>query len=340
MPTMAEARTAPGQLAGALKAGVDSISSTDSVQFAKYYRVVSPLDGTTWWVRASNLSPGAVANVMLANAVPPNEASRIAALAPLFSAGGSLHYATDLQQGEAANSTTNRMIFTAKEEVRALNEYNPAMIYIGTRDGVQFAFSRRGSFYRQADLYHYVGDAVYSDMQTQVVEDPSEIDVRSVVVSNSLPAWLLINSRPSYPWEAAPKPNFRIYPSFLSPTNAIPPYATIHVSDTTNIASAPTISSDASHLQLSRDRVRITLWGLDNGPAQDFVDYVFGYMTNDALLGLMNVPAISDEKRNQVELTTLAKKKIVEFEVSYYQSRMRNVARQLLEDVVAQYLVQ
>lgn len=340
MSTMAEARSAPGQLASALKAGVDSISSTDSVEFAKYYRVISPLDGTTWWVRASSLSPAAIANVMTANDVPPNEAARIAALAPLFSAGGSLHYSTDLQQGEAANSTTNRMIFTAKEEIRELNAYDPSMIYIGSRDGVQFAFSRRGSFYRQADLYHYVGDAVYSDMQTQVVEDPSAIDVRSVVVSNSLPAWLLINSRPSYPFEPAPKPNFRLYPSFLAPTNAVPPYATIHVAETSNIASAPTIGVGASHLQLSRDRVRVTLWGLDNGPAQDFVDYVFAYMTNDELLGLMNVPAISDEKRGQVELTTLAKKKIVEFEISYYQSRMRNVARQLLEDVVAQYLVQ
>lgn len=340
MPTMQEAASAPSELAGALKAGVDSISSTDSVEFAKYYRLVSPLDGTTWWVRASSLSPAAIANVMLANDVPPNEASRIAALAPLFFAGGSLHYATDLSQGEDENFATNRMIFTAKEEVRELNDYAPAMIYIGERDGIRFAFSRRGSFYRQADLYHYVGDAVYSDMATQVVEDPAEIDVRSVVVSNSLPAWLAINSRPSYPWEPAPKPNFRLYTSFLAPTNAVPPYATIHVSETTNIASAPTIGPDASHLQLSRDRVRATLWGLDNGPAQDFVDYVSSYTVNDAIIGLMNVPAIRDEKRTQVELATISKKKVVEFEVSYYQSRMRNVARQLLEDVVATYLVQ
>lgn len=340
MATMAEARSAPSQLAGALKAGVDNISSTDSVQFAKYYRVVSPLDGTTWWVRASSLSAAAIANVMVANEVPPNEAERIAALDPLFSAGGSLHYSTDLQQGENANSTTNRMIFTAKESVRELNDYNPAMIYIGERDGIRFAFSRRGSFYRQADLYHYTGDAVYSDMATQVVEDPAQIDINAVVVSNSLPAWLLINTRPSYAFEPAPRPNFKLYSSFLAPTNAVPPYATIHISETSNLASAPTISSNASHLQLSKDKVRVTLWGLDSGPAQDFVDYVSSYMINDELLGLMNIPAISDEKRNQVELTTLAKKKIVEFEVSYYQSRMRNVARQLLEDVVEQYLVQ
>jgi hypothetical protein len=51
----------------------------------------------------------------------------------------------------------------------------------------------------------------------------------------------------------------------------------------------------------------------------------------------MTSGAIRDEKRTQPELGILAMKKTIEFDVSYYQARANNVARQLLQVVKATF---
>jgi hypothetical protein len=82
------------------------------------------------------------------------------------------------------------------------------------------------------------------------------------------------------------------------------------------------------------------MYGANNAAAQDFQDFVGQFtLSNPTLIGLMSNPVIRDEKRGQVELNALAQKKTVEFTVNYYQSRVRNVARQLIEQVQETFLI-
>jgi hypothetical protein len=97
------------------------------------------------------------------------------------------------------------------------------------------------------------------------------------------------------------------------------------------LASAPTlVRGTQSHVQLAKDTVRVTMYGLRNQAAMDFLDAFYSYCGDSGVLGVMNVPTIRDEKRTQAELRTLAQKKSVEFEVAYLQGTMRKVARQVL----------
>jgi hypothetical protein len=53
----------------------------------------------------------------------------------------------------------------------------------------------------------------------------------------------------------------------------------------------------------------------------------------------MNMPTVRDEKRPQSEIQAIAMKKIIEYDVSYYQSRIRDIARQLILDCIVDYSV-
>lgn len=48
---------------------------------------------------------------------------------------------------------------------------------------------------------------------------------------------------------------------------------------------------------------------------------------------------VQDAKSGQVEINALAKKKIVDFDVNYYQSTAREISRQLIEKVICKYEV-
>jgi len=156
-----------------------------------------------------------------------------------------------------------------------------------------------------------------------------------LIVSNSLPAWLALNSyKPFYGFG---NPGVVLYPSFLSPENIDPPFATVHVvpEGTRALASAPHIGqTTSSHSQLSSDTVRITLWGLRNAQALDFIDCVNQYSTDMGVIGIMNLPIVRDEKRTQSELGTLAMKKIIDYEISYHQNRVNTVARQVIKSTI------
>jgi hypothetical protein len=213
------------------------------------------------------------------------------------------------------------MIFTSKAPVNDLNEIAPDTLYLATTNGQRYAFSSRSMWYRQAGLYHYSGDAVYPALASQVVDNPSDLDTRDIVVSNSLPIWLQFNQL------------FPVFPSFLVPDNLAPPYASVHIGeeDTSPLQSGATHDASGSRWQLAKDVVRVTTYGVRNADIMDWLDMVDTYtLENPGVMGVMNSPVPRDAKRGQTEISAIAQKKVITFEANYYQARVRTVARQLI----------
>ena len=339
MATAAEAALAKGPLAAALAVGVDALARDQIITFTKYVRLVLPLDGYVFWVKADLVSESALLNTSRLNSFPLNAAPRVIDPAPTLDAKGSLHQVTDTRQDETETYAVNKLIFTSEVEVSDLNEVNPAMLWLATYGGVRFAFSSRRSFYRQADLYHYVGDAVYSDMAPQIIDSLAGFDTRNVVVSNSLPLWLALNGyAPAY---AAFGNRVPLYPSFLLPNNLAPPFAAVHIppGQTNALQATPSFDATLGHYQLVTEPVKITLYGLRNFSALDFLDCVNEYSLNTDNFGVMNMPVIRDEKRTQTELNAIGMKKSIEFTISYYQTTARNIARQLILNAIPTYYI-
>lgn len=334
MATVDEAATARTPMGADLKTGVDQLSLNQTVTFTRYVRLVLPLDGWVFWVKADLVSRGALFNAMKFNAAAYNQSPKIVTPAATLVVQGSLHYATDTLQDEAETFGLNRVVFTSEQEVQDLNQVGPNELWIAEFDEIRFAFSVRSSFYKQSDLFHYVGTAVYPDMATQVVDSLKGFD-RSLVASNSLPAWLSLNGyKPFYGYG---NPSLTLYPSFLVPDNAPPPFAAVHVDSTRALGATQRISPVGTLTQLMADKVRITMWGTRNDSALDFVACVNQYSADYGVIGLMSQPALKDEKRTQPELGTIAMKKTVDFEVSYYQQRINDVARQTILSAIPSY---
>lgn len=337
MPDVNELSKTP--LGADLATGVKAISYDQEITFTKYYQVILPLDGFRFWVKADLLSPAAMFNVLGMNEMTAEEGPSLLQAAPVLKVKGSFHYATNTAQEEAESYAINQVIFTALSQVQDLNEIAPNTMYIGEFQGVKFSFSSRGRYYVQADLHHYVGQAVYPDMMTQVVDNVASLDTKNVIVSNSLPFWLyLSNYQPSAPAYGFGNP-LTLYPSFLVPDNILPPYGVVHVvpEETQALTGAPRLGAGMSHDQLCSDRVRITLWGTRNYNALDFIDCVNQFSLDYDYFGVMNIPTVRDEKRTQNEMNTIAQKKSVEFIVSYYQSRVNTLARQLITQVIPSF---
>lgn len=318
MPTINESLNNESILKGPLDAGIDTISQSQTVQFTLYVKLILPLDGYVFWVRSDLVSQLSVCNCYLYQPAPVDGTSPPGAV---LDVQGSLHNAIDSMQNEDETVAVNSVVFTAESEVQDFNKVGPCVMYIGVFEGKKFAFNKRGSFYEQSGIYHYKGNALYPALASQIVDDLTDFDTNNVVVSNSLPIWLMMNQF------------FPVYPSFLVEENLEPPYASIHIpSETTQaIGFAPRIGRRGHHSQLVQERVKITLYGLRNYAALDFQDYVLQYsMDHEDLFGIMNSPVMRDEKRTQPEFTVLAQKKTFELEVNYYQNRIRDVARQLI----------
>jgi len=339
MANAEEAARARTPLGSALAAGVETLDLEQEIVFKRYVRLVLPLDGYVFWVAQDLIGPSALYGRAAFNRAAFNESPAVIKRASTFVCKGSMHYASDVRQEEAETYAANRMVFTSEFEVNDLNNVAPGTLWVGEFDGRRFAFSSRSSWYKQADLWHYTGFAIYPDMETQIVDDLAGFDATSVVVSNSLPAWLGLNGYvPPYGFG---NPGLTLFPSFLSPENFEPPFATVHVvpESTRGLALAPTIGPTSSHAQLCAERVRITLWGTRNYSALDFVDAVNQYSLATDAFGLMNNPVVRDEKRTQAELATIAMKKSIEYEVSYLQNRMRAIARQQIVSAVPSYYI-
>lgn len=315
------------QLESTLKAGLSVISQDQAITFRRYLKVVLPLDGYVFWVRDRLLSPSALLNTSPPNSSPFGAAPRVASTAEDLVVQGSLHISTENQQDADESSSTNRVVFTAKESVNDLNDIAPTEMWIATHGDYRFAFSSRRGYYRQADLYHYTGDAVYPVMEAQIIDGVEQLDT-SLIVSNSLPIWLSMQLV------------MPVYPAFLVPDNLRPPYASVRVDpDTTQaIGMAPLLGPTSSHSQLVRERVHITVYGLRNASALDYLDYILAQSLGDRF-GILNSPVPRDEHRTQTELSILAQKKSFDVEVNYYQSTARDIARQLILQAIPTFYI-
>lgn len=308
-------------VASANLAGLRILSEDQTVPFTLYQRYVLPLDGYVFWL--------GTANTILVR--------------------GSVHVSADTRQLEDETVSVNRVVMTTGEEVQSFNTIAPNQMWVGHIAGVDFGFNRAGPRYRVAGLFHYNGDALYPALGNMLVPLGSQLPKTTLVVSNSLPMWLALeNYNPI--WSVPPNPGLTLYPSYAIPGNLRPPYGAVHIEPSATRALQPTpllgprapigsaalgiptgMNLDSTHWQLASDRVRITLYGTTNSQALDFIDLVNRYSYDTDAIGIMSASAMRDEKRTQSELSILAMKKTVEWEVSYYQSRANNVARQLIE---------
>ena len=321
----------PSPMASDLTEGMKAVALNQEITFRLYGRVVLPVDGFIFWVRAPLLKQKQFQPSNLVTAMQLSDED----MDPCeIKAKCSLHYTADVRQEEAETYTANRVVFTTNEEIQDLNDVAAGTMWIAEFEGLRFAFSSASMRYRQAGLWHYAGFALYADMQTQIIDRAQDFS-SDLVVSNSLPAWLAIAGYQP-PWSFwGPLPT--LFPSFLVPDNEIPPYGAVHIApeSTHALASAPTIDhATSTHIQLAAETVKITLWGNRNNMAQDFVDAVYRYSSDTGLIGIMNMPIIRDEKRTQAEMRVIAIKKSVEVEISYLQHRMRNVATQVIKSAI------
>jgi len=324
MATVSESAASKTQLASGLAQGVETISINQEVTFTLYVKLVLPLDGYVFWVNASLLTDNAIYNVSQYNKILYNEDKPVIP-ARQFTAQGSFHLSQELHQMSDTNVVYNHVTFTSLQPIQNLAAINPQFIYVANFHGTRFAFSRRDNFYKQADLYHYRGDALYSMMNTQLIETMTGFDTQTPIVSNSLPIWLTLNKF------------FPMYPSFLTPLNETPIYAAVDItpSDTTALGQFPIVRNiipssgsptELSSYQLTSDTVKISIFGVRNQEAINFANYVYDYSMNTDNIGLMNMPIIQDEKVAQPEFGIIAMKKTITFKVSYYQSTVNDVA--------------
>lgn len=309
MTIISEAGAAPSQLQAALAAGVDDISSNQTVQFQQFTKYTFSEDGYVFWVATG--------------------------IAQSFA--GSLHVLSERRQEEDQTLAANQFVFTAEEEVSQLNAIAPGSMWVGAWqvDGtvLQVAFSATGMNYQQAGLWHYRGFAVYPALASQLVSNAGDLPT-APIVSNSLPIWLEQNS-------LAP-----VYPSFLVPDNVVPPYITAHIDPGATIAlqafplfdwsgrsnpnTDPSPLYEVPSWQLMRDTVRLVMYGFTNQQAIQFYASLMDYSVNTDNFGFCNSPSIVDDKRTQVEIAALAMKKVITIQASYYQATADAIARRLI----------
>jgi len=292
-------------LGAALKAGLDTLDLNQSVTFIKYQQMILPLDGYVFWVKTT-------------------ESKTIM---------GAVHYATDTVQQEATSQSNNQVVFTAEDPIESLNRIAPDTLWIGSFDGIRFAFSSRGMYFQQANLHHYFGMSIYPTMEPQIIDSANQIDPNQVIVSNSLPIWLSLSGyNPAWPVDI-PMPAVPLYPSFLIPGNFRPPYGAIHVEPDQTYAYQvhPLYDNRMNENQLAHDRVVVTLYGCNNRTALDFKSAVLQYTLDTDHMGIVGVPSVVlDDKLPQSEMQVIAQRKRIIFEVSYNQGTVRDIARQLI----------
>ena len=239
-----------------------------------------------------------------------------------FSILGSLHYFQEIHQEEDTTYTRQLGLFTSTQEVNDFARLMPDELYItNLPNGTRIAFNGQIGRYDQAGLWHYNGRALYSTEATQILDSPSQLNTQLQIVSNSLPIWLSMST------ESLP-----IYPSYLSGLNIYPPYVTADITGTTAMGQSPVYGPLSSQSQLVTEQIKFTFYGLNNNAVLDFQTMLLNNsLPEDAAYGVMNMPVPIDDKKVQSEFQIIAQKKTMILQVNYYQSRARNIARQLIE---------
>lgn len=299
------------QLAGGLHDALAIASQFQEITFTRYERWVLPLDGSIFWL--------------------PQLPLRVR---------GFLHHDETVQQNEDETAAPANITFTCAERIDQFESSPTNIIYVARHGGFRYAFSALHGRDWQAGLWHYTGSSILPAMATQLLDNPAVLDPGQAVVSNSLPAWLALNTYapPAVLTDWFQSSGITLYPSFLVPTNLPPPYGVVHIdADSRAVQASPYIDPNTrSHWLSTVDRVRITLYGLQNDAANDFVDFVGQYATLTRAFGIMSPwPAICDGKRAQPELQSIAMQKIVTFTVNYNQTRIQTIAQQLIKQALA-----
>jgi len=316
MPTARESFGQQSALESTILSGIESLSENQTITFQRYSKVILEQDGYVFWVATSQY----------------------------MKSKGSFHYSTDRYQDEDQTIGANHVIFTSEMPINEFNEINPETMFIGSWEvpeapPLRVAFARRDDYYFEENIWHYRGFAVYPALQTQIIENAANLP-NEPIVSNSLPIWL---SQTTFGQYTVP-----VYPSFLVPDNVQPPYVVVHIDPekTEPLGMAPIIGpwpgtvvpdSGASPFntipayQISSDEIRITMYGFNNSMAWQYLAALEGASINNALAaGFMTTPIVRDAKRTQVEITTIAQKKYIEFRASYYQGAADAIARRLI----------
>lgn len=316
MSTANESASAPGNLASALDAGIESIGQQQTVTFTQYTKSIVPADGYVFWV----------------------------ATGTTVVAKGSLHYASNRQQEEDQTVAENSFLFTSETEITELNAVSPSILWVGswaaTGATLKVSFSRRGSYYKQSGVWHYMGDAVYPAMESQLVASAGDLPVGQIV-SNSLPIWLAATPAALGLGFSAP-----VYPSYLVPDNVSPPYIAAHIEPGTTEAlqgfmsydwPGTTVANSGASLlhnlpssQLMRERVSLVMYGFTNSQVIQYLSALINYSIDTDDFGFSDSPAIQDDKRTQPEIAAIAMKKIIPIFATYYQSAADAIARRLI----------
>ena len=317
-----------GFMGGPNIAGLLTLSENQQIAFARYVRYVLPLDGYVFWLKTNEMQ-----------------------------VAGSLHTKADKRQNEDETIAVTRIIFSTGMEVQRFNEIGPDEIWVGTIPPpwklsdlsksvpLKFAFSQSGPRYEQSGVFHYMGDAVYPALQSQLVDVGEQLPTDTLIVSNSLPAWLsLVSYNPVWVSAGIPNPFITLYPSFAVPDNITPPYGTVHImpEQTKGLGAFPVVDpATSTQWQLATDTVRVTLYGLTNLQAMNFEYLVIQYSRDTDAIGFMQEPVVvRDEKRTQPELGILAMKKTLQYQIAYNQGTVRNHALQLIEKATATIMPQ
>jgi hypothetical protein len=314
MTSAAEAAAAKGLFAAELAAGLNTLDLNETVVFAQYARALIPLDGSIFWI-------GTGINKTIQ---------------------GSLHWAVNKLQNKDDTFGQVSVTLTALSQVVDLESIAPGFALIATLpNGAMYAFSAQANYYKTADAWHYTGTAIPPALRSNVIPytvGGGSLDTVTPVVNNSLPLWLALNSyTPHYPGRTTG--GLTLYPSFLVVDNILPPYGVVHIepSSTSSYTAVPQISSTGDLSQMCRDDVEITLYGARSDFVFNFVQTILQYATDTGNLGLLNMPTIHDEKRTHPELTILAQKKTIKFEVSYLMDTANFVANTLFQKIITSY---
>jgi hypothetical protein len=288
-----------------LAQGLETLSNHYYVTFTRYVKQILPLDGFIFWVRASLLD-GQVAPFTV-------------------SYPGSLHVGINAEMRVDQAISVNQVIFTSPVEiVTDFNTEGGDTLWIGDFEGIRGAFNMQGNYYKEANLYHYTGDAIYPIMSTQIIDDLGDLDLENAVVSNSAPLWIGLNQLIS------------VYNAYLLPPNLKPPYAVINIKDTQALTITPWRDNRSSRYQLTKDTIEVTLFGARNNMALDFIQYVQDYALNTESIGIMNAPIAKDLQLPQSEINAMAMAKKIDFEINYYQTRIDDLDRKLILSAFAE----
>jgi hypothetical protein len=324
MPSIAEPQLSG--IAAALAQAEKTISLSNQIVFTQYQRAVLPLDGLVFWIATTTTK----------------------------TVDCSIHVETLTEQNESESMGVGHIVMTALEPLDDLMAESPTTKWIAVWKGMHIGFTRTKHFYGPSALYHFLGRALLSTELTQVIDTPGSLDPTLLIASNSIPAFILMNSwvAPYYnPYNnnanaippATPTPLLTlptIYPAFLAPANIAPPYATVQVDRSDNLAPVAWQDIDSNPYGLASDDVRITMFGLTNNQAWLFKDALVQFCADAGVIGLQEIGAIVDERATQSDFLIVGQKKTLKMKVSYTQAAVIDFARQQFTAVTTAYTPQ